>query len=710
MPGPTIATVPVRYYLDRSEKISSFLHAVQKDSLDTVPYEQAGLQNISKLGEDAQAATDFRTLLVIQPTIKKSDRESGGQSVLLEGSEEREIRHESMGNYFEYPLVLVSNVYEDQIDQRFFYDRNVISDERIVAISNHLDYAVQQLLTKPDEYLLGDVSLVSSWDLQHAVNSQKLCEATRSCTHWLIKEQIEARPSDLAVAAWDGDLTYKQLGIYSARLAVKLQTLGVGPEVLVPFCFPKSAWAIVTMVAIQMAGGAFVPLDPAAPIPRLQNIVKGTGASLVIGPPSNRQILDELHSRVLLVDKEAILELPDPVQPVSCNTRPENASFIIFTSGSTGTPKGIVIQHDQVCTSFCSGHVQNLGLGPGTRVFQFAAYTFDMGIYDVMGSLSKGACICVPTDHDRLYDLAASIRSFKANFLSCTPTVANLLHPDEVPLLKVIVLAGEAITMKTSDRWKDHVHLNGLYGPAEGNCCAHNTLVGENGRPFDIGIPLASALWVVSPENIKELVPVGCVGELLIQGPMLARGYINVSAEQASNWIENVDWLPGGEMSHRRAYKTGDLVRRNADGTYDYLGRKDTQVKIRGQRVELGEIESLMYNFLPKQMSAIVEVAQREGEDFTDLFALIWYTDSSEAITQGPARLLDLVSPEAQSLISSLNNSLERLLPSYAMPSLYLVFKGTPSTTTSGKVDRKSLAALAASVSPQDRLRFSPKY
>ncbi|CAH0037403.1 unnamed protein product [Clonostachys rhizophaga] len=709
MPGPTIATVPVRYYLDHSEKISTFLHAVQKDGLDTVPHEQAGLQNISKLGEDAQAATDFRTLLVIQPTIKKSDRESGGQSVLLEGSEEREIRHESMGNYFEYPLVLVSNVYEDQIDQRFFYDRNVISDERIVAISNHLDYAVQQLLTKPDEYLLGDVSLVSSWDLQHAVNSQKLCESTRSCTHWLIKEQIEARPSDLAVAAWDGDMTYKQLGLYSARLAVKLQTLGVGPEVLVPFCFPKSVWAIVTMVAIQMAGGAFVPLDPAAPITRLQNIVKGTSASLVIGPPSNRQVLDALQSRVLLVDKDTILELPDPAQPVSCATQPENASFVIFTSGSTGAPKGIVIQHDQVCTSFCSGYAEKLGVGPGTRVFQFAAYTFDMGIFDVMGSLSQGACICVPTDHDRLYDLAASIRSFKANYLSCTPTVANLLHPDEVPLLKMVVLVGEVITMKTSNRWKDHVHLIGLYGPAEGNCCAHNNLVGENGRPFDIGIPLASALWVVNPENIKELVPVGCVGELLIQGPMLARGYINVSAEQASNWIERVDWLPGGELSHRRAYKTGDLVRRNADGTYDYLGRKDTQVKIRGQRVELGEIESLMYNFLPKEMSAIVEIVRREGEDLTDLFALIWYTDSSEAITQGPARLLDLVSPETQSLISSLNNSLERLLPSYAMPSSYLVLQGTPSTTTSGKVDRKSLAALAASVSPQDRLRFSPE-
>ncbi|CAH0058426.1 unnamed protein product [Clonostachys solani] len=704
MSGPGIATVPVRLRLDRNSSVAQFLQTAQEDAVETIPFEQFGLQKISRASDDARVAADFSTLLVIQPTIKNSDKESGGHSVLIAGSTEQEMVQETLGDYFNYPLVLVSNVYEDHFYQRLFYDGNTISKDQVVAMANHLEHVIQQLLVKVEESL-GSVSLVGQWDIQHAIDSQRLCPPVNSCTHWLIQDQIKNHPDDIAVAAWDQDLTYSELGVYASRLALKLQELGVGSETLVPFCYPKSSWAVVTMVAIQMAGGAFVPLDPAAPTARLQSIIDGTNAKLVIVSPTLGGKLHDLQTKTLVVDEAFLRDLPDAVQPVSSSTKPNNASFVIFTSGSTGKPKGILIQHDQICTGFMNSYGHELNLGRHTRVFNFCAFTFDLGIFDVIGTLSRGGCVCMPSEEARLNDLAGAIRAFKANWLFCTPTVLNLLHPEDVPLIKTVGLGGEAITKTISDRWKDHVQLNGLYGPAEGSSCARNPDVGRDDKPTNIGVPMSSAFWVVNPENMKELVPVGGIGELLIQGPMLARGYINVSPEQNAVWIEDIDWLPG-EASRRRGYLTGDLVRRNADGTCEYLGRKDTQVKIHGQRVELGEIEAQIHQYLPNEMSAVVDVVKSEEASTESLTALMWYNKSSDKIAQGPLSLLEDVTEGVKSLISSINKSLQSVLPSYMIPLTYLIFQGKPDMSTSGKVDRKVLLSHAMTISTQDRLRF----
>lgn len=704
MPGPGIATVPVRLRLDSNYSVAQFLQTAQEDAVETIPFEQFGLQKISRASNDARVAADFTTLLVIQPTIKNSDKESGGHSILIAGSTEQEMVQETLGDYFNYPLVLVSNVYEDHFYQRLFYDGNIISKDQVVAMSNHLEHVIQQLLVKVEEPL-GSVSLVGQWDMQHAIDSQRLCLPVNSCTHWLIQEQIKNRPDDIAVAAWDQDLTYGELGVYASRLALKLQELGVGSETLVPFCYPKSAWAVVTMVAIQMAGGAFVPLDPAAPTARLQSIIDGTNAKLVIISPVLEGKLRDLQTSTLVIDEAFLRDLPDAVQPVSSSTKPNNASFVIFTSGSTGKPKGILIQHDQICTGFMNSYGHELNLGPHSRVFNFCAFTFDLGIFDVIGTLSRGGCVCIPSEEARLNDLAGAIRAFKANWLFCTPTVLNLLRPEDVPLIKTVGLGGEAITKTISDRWKDHVQLNGLYGPTEGSSCARNPDVGRDDKPTNIGVPMSSAFWVVNPDNMKELVPVGGIGELLIQGPMLARGYINVSPEQNAAWIEEIDWLPG-EASRRRGYLTGDLVRRNADGTCEYLGRKDTQVKIHGQRVELGEIEAQIHQYLPNEMSAVVDIVKSEEAPTESLTALIWYNKSSNEIAQGPLRLLEDANEGVKSLLSLLNESLQSVLPSYMVPVTYLVFQGKPDMSTSGKVDRKILLSHAKTISTQDRLRF----
>ncbi|PNP39601.1 hypothetical protein TGAMA5MH_08417 [Trichoderma gamsii] len=696
--GPLIATVPSRIRLDNPVPIAKFLNNVQSRASSTVPYEQFGVQNITKLSQDAKDACDFSSLLVIQPPTRNFAEEDE-KAILLQSETEQEETERSMRSYFNYPLVNISSVGETEVYQRLFYDSAVLTELQVEALSRQIEHVMHQFLNRNG--LLGDVSLLSSWDVQQAVNASQLCPATELCTHWLIQNQINSHPDEIAIASWDGNLTYSQVGTYAARLAAKLQELGVGPESLVPLCFSKSCWAVISMVAVQMAGGAFVPLDPNAPQARLQGILRDTGAALAIASPCHQTKLEALGIQVFTVDEAAVTTLPD-IADIQSEVQPGNACVILFTSGSTGKPKGMVIQHNSICSS-SSAYGASLNIGPGTRVFQYSAYTFDVGVLDCLVSLIRGACICIPSDHDRLNNLAGAINASKANWIFLTPTVANLLQPTDLPTLKTVCLGGEAISKYCADRWVNHASLHGLYGPAEASICAWNSVLGKSGSSTNLGHPLASAFWVVEVNNPRTLVPIGCVGELLIESPMLARGYLNVSAEIAANWMDAVDWLPGCNQP-KRVYRTGDLVRRNADGTFDYVGRKDSQVKIHGQRVELGEIEARVQEFLPPTMVGIVDVLKDEKAS-SSLLAFIW---CSAGTSSSPASLVDELSDEAQAVMTHLDTSLREVLPSYMIPSSYLLFDGVPEQTATGKTNRKSLISSALHLTLQERLRFAP--
>ncbi|KAH8172079.1 AMP-binding enzyme domain-containing protein [Sarocladium implicatum] len=705
MAGPAIATVPVRVQFDRQQTVQQYLQAIQSQASDMILHEQFGLQNISRLSPDAKTACDFTSLLVIQPTRQFwADTDGSTEAVLKNNREEISLTLESMHNYFNYPIVLLCNMFDDHVDLQLFYNSTVLNKQRLDAVSNQFEHVVHQLLTKEvqEKTFTGDVSLVGDWDIEHALSSSRLRSATESCAHWMIQKQIDTRPEDAAISAWDGELSYAQLGLYASRLAVKLQELGVGPDVLVPFCFPKSTWAAVTMVAIEIAGGAFVPLDPKAPAARLQGILEDTQAKLVITSPETEQMIKDLGLQTFSVSEDILKSLPEASEPVRSATSPSNLSFVIYTSGSTGKPKGVVHDHKAICSS-SDAYGADTGIGPGTRVFAFSAYTFDVGVLDVLVSLTRGACLCIPSEHDRVNDLAGAFNRLKANWAFLTPTVADLLEPSQVPDLKFVGLGGEAPTKQVVDKWRGTVSLHGLYGPAESSICAWKDKLDE-GKPNNIGVPLSSAFWVTEPENPKCLVPVGCVGELLIQGPLLAKGYLNNPEGTADVWIEDASWFPGSSSS--RAYRTGDLVRRNEDGTFEYMGRKDTQVKLHGQRIELGEIESRVHDFVPGDIGSIVEIVKDEN-DKELLMALLWYTSGPNSALYETAHLAGTLSNEACSLITDLDANLNEVLPSYMVPSNYLIFHGKPEKTTSGKVDRRALVKLASQASVTERQLFA---
>ena len=571
---------------------------------------------------------------------------------------------------------------------------------------------IDHIITTP-QIQIKDFHIVSQEDIDRQETS--LQAPTKRTTHEMIYDQIIDRPSDKALIAWDGTLTFGELGLLSTRLALALQKYGsIGPGSYVAFCFSKSLWAAVTILAIQKIGAAFVPLDPNAPVERWRQIMSTMKLKTAVVSHVHASAFQDVAEVVVPIDQSFLLDdSGEAAELLQSSTRfgkvsPEDPSFIIFTSGSTGNPKGIVMEHQTMC-SMSKAHPAHTGVGPGTRVFNFSAYTFDAGIMDILLTWIRGGCVCIPSEHDRVNDLPGAITKMQANWIFLTPTMADVLAPDIVPTLKTLFVGGEVITRKLADKWKHDVRLIGAYGPTEVAICAANDRLGFTRNPTSLGQPLRSLFWIVDPSDTRRLVPDGCVGELIIQGPLLARGYTSTEPSVTKVWITDASRLPEG-IPTAKAYLTGDLVKKTTDGSFEFIGRKDSQVKIRGQRTELGEIETQLTRLLPASVRGIVEFLKDETTGSGTLSVLIWYHDGAPGtIESNEVELAASLTRGESSMISMLDESLKALLPSYMIPSLFLFFRGSPDQTISGKINRRQLKRLAETATIDERRIFAPR-
>lgn len=249
-----------------------------------------------------------------------------------------------------------------------------------------------------------------------------------------------------AICAWDATFTYSELDAAASRVAAQLMNLGVGPDVYVPLCFEKSAWAIVAQYGILKAGGAFVSLDPSHPEQRLANLIEDVGAEVVLCSPRLHDKIRKIAKKAVVLDSKTVQQFPkQPSQQPENYPDPSNAAYIIFTSGTTGKPKGTVIEHAAICTG-SDAHGKALLMDSSSRVLQFASYTFDASVTEILTALQVGATIYVPSDEERMNDLQDVIAKGKVNWTLLTPSVLSTLKPQKVPTLKTIVTGGEAMS------------------------------------------------------------------------------------------------------------------------------------------------------------------------------------------------------------------------------------------------------------------------
>ncbi|KAJ6068698.1 hypothetical protein N7499_010585 [Penicillium canescens] len=569
-----------------------------------------------------------------------------------------------------------------------------LSPEYAVQVSGALSAALEFIISHPS-------STVDSVDLFGASAKNKVFEWNSAMAptvheplHGLFEGNATASPDAPAIASWDGQMTYSQLEKKAVQLAHALVNMGVSRGDLVPICFGKSSWAIISMLAVLKAGAGFVPLDPSSPANRLKLIIQQISSSLVLVSQEKLALLAELVPKTLVVSESASIWHDEYAPVLTGPVSPHSVAYVLFTSGSTGTPKGVIMEHAAVSTSVIH-HGQEIGCSSATRMFQFAAFTFDACILEIFTTLTYGGCICLPSDAERMSDIAGSMNRLRANTSFLTPSVVRLLRPHQVPTLKTLILGGEALHEDNIQTWAESLRLINGYGPTESCVFAvMKTFAGKNDRCDNLGRAVGSLSWITRPNNHHQLAPVGAIGELLVQGGTLARGYLHDQAKTDQVFIRNPGFYPMSNDSVQRFYKTGDLVRYNIDGTITYLGRRDTQIKLRGQRIELSEIEHQINRHLGSDPQIAVEVVLPHGEQEQALLAVFAF----KPVRLAGSELLGEVNMETRAWALDLKAHLHSVLPPSYQPSLYIPTNWMP-TTSAQKLDRKLLRDAVAILS-----------
>ncbi|PQE17917.1 non-ribosomal peptide synthetase protein [Rutstroemia sp. NJR-2017a WRK4] len=460
----------------------------------------------------------------------------------------------------------------------------------------------------------------------------------------------------------------------------------------IPMLFMKSKWAVVAMLAIIKAGAAFVPCDPSHPRSRLQSIFEQIDARVVLCCDSVEWMCLELlqHGQTIVVGEQSGFELLSELSAVSSGVKPHNTLYICFTSGTSGTPKGTVITHQ----AYCSGardHSKALLFERTSRFLQFASYTFDTSIEDILTTLISGGCLCIPSEEERVSDIPGAITRMNVNAADLTPSYISSISPDSVPSLKQITLGGEPITANVIKTWANRVRLINAYGTTE--CCVTSICreVSADTHPANIGCPVGAVAWIVATENSDQLLPIGAVGELLIEGPAMAEGYLNDKEKTAAAFISSPKWARNinSHSRPRRLYRTGDLAQYNSDGSINYLGRKDTRMKLRGLRIEMGDVEHHLLS-QPSVRRAMVALPTT-GPYSDQLTAILELHGAQEPNVHSGIDIMSKSELEASNFDWSIISAhLKERLPAYMAPSSWIVIKTIP-LHSSGKLDRSKL-------------------
>lgn len=695
--GPTFATVPVRVQPLRHTKVSEFLQSMHKMASRMVHHQHLGLQHIKRLNQDCAAACDFQNILTIQAA--SSQKHDGDDWDFQGGS--------SMDSFFTHPLVLECNVTDSTIEANFHHNEAILSTWQARRLVHQLEAVLKQLVdkSKNKQATLADIhvispedhALIAEWNRVNTFKDKVEIEVD-SCIHQLFLEQASMSPEREAISAWDAELTYGEVRDYASRLAFRLKQLGVKKGTLVPVCVTRSAWAVVTLMGVLMAGGAFVPFDPAHPLTRQKEMLESLSPLLMVCSPEHTSRFEGIVDTRLSVDGDIIRNLPSPSRPVSVGFDPSSTAYVLFTSGSTGKPKGVIAAHRDFSSSSL-GYSQATRMDASSRVFHFASLTFDVALMEVLTPLTLGACVCVPNEDERLHNLGAAITRLRATWAFLTPSVANLIDPSLVcPTLKTLVCGGEAMLAETVARWADHVELMNGYGPTEACVLAiiNPNVSAERDRSIIGRATAAGRAWVVEArgEHDDWLAPVGAIGELAISGTLLTRGYMNDPEKTAKVFVENLPWgrdHEGHGSAPARIYRTGDLVRYRSDGAIEFIGRRDGQVKVNGQRIELGEIESWLS--ADKRVRLALVVQPKAGPCQKQLVGIITLAIDSATDVGGNNDCTPVDGPpermaRIRSHVNDVKNRLADALPHYMVPSVMIVLEGMP-VGVSGKLDRQ---------------------
>jgi amino acid adenylation domain-containing protein len=486
----------------------------------------------------------------------------------------------------------------------------------------------------------------------------------------LFAAQAARTPDAVAVIAQGRSLTYRELDERANRLAHGLQQLGVKPDTLVGVAMGRSETLVVSLLGILKAGGAYVPLDPAYPQDRLSLVIEDSEMPVLLTTAASRAHLPPAAAGLTILDVEDVDLGRESAEAVVSSAAPANIAYVIYTSGSTGKPKGVMVENRNV-VNFFTGMDCAIGCEAGVWL-AVTSVSFDISVLELLWTLTRGFTVVVHGDEGSA-TIADEITRYRVTHLQMTPSLARMLTLDPrayaaLGSLKQMLLGGEAVPAALIHHlrqvFKGEIH--NMYGPTETTIWSTTCRVEDVGATVSIGKPIANTQIYMLDSDLNP-VPIGEIGELFIGGDGVARGYWRRPELTAERFVVI------SALGPDRMYRTGDLARFLPDGNIDFLGRADYQIKLRGHRIEPGEIEALLEKSPGVRQAVVVLREDREGDK-----RLVAYLVAETADVASGARLRAV---------------LDAKLPDYMVPSAFVFLDELP-LTGNGKIDRKALLKL----------------
>ncbi|MFW5437583.1 amino acid adenylation domain-containing protein [Paenibacillus apiarius] len=567
----------------------------------------------------------------------------------------------------QYELVLMMEETDTFIHGSFIYRSNLFSEAFMATMAGLFTDLLEHIVRNPEERI-GDVRLYPHPDGQTQHVPPPLAMPP-ICLHHLLEYQADRRPEAAAVTFMSDSVTYRQLDQRANRIARLLSHKGVKKGDFVGVCLQRSPDMVAAVFAVLKLGAVFVPIDPGYPPQRKAYMVELVNMAAIISASAvGFHSFGEGIELVLLDRNEADIARQS-VQPVKEHIGIHDLAYVIFTSGSTGQPKAVLIEHYGIW-NMAEAQRQYFGLTDASKILQFSSFSFDAWVFEIVMAFRSGGTLCM-ADPDTLLPGKPMVRWMKELRIShavLPPSVLALIPDTDLPDLQVVISAGEACTREIVARWAPGRRFFNAYGPSEATvwvtvkeCFSHESVI-------DLGEAIPNVEAHVFNQFMQRPLP-GGIGELYVGGVGLARGYYNDPGMTAAKFIAYPDAQPN---QARRLYKTGDLVRCLPDGSLQFAGRKDDQVKVRGVRLHLGEIEAHLSECAGIAGSAVL-VAGASPEQ-ASLVAFI-VLKPNEPWNETDAR-----------------SFLRDRMPAHYIPSRFIVIGDLP-LTPNGKVDRKSLQA-----------------
>jgi amino acid adenylation domain-containing protein len=667
--GFFVNTLVLRSDLSGNPTFRELLRRVRKTSLEAYEHQELPFEKLVEELKPERSLSHsplFQVMFVLQNTPDPAWR--------LEGLAVSPLR--ITGETAKFDLTLFMQETSDALTGSVQYSTDLFNEQTILRLLGHFEVLLQGIVSNPQQ-AISALPLLTAGEKHRLLIDWNATEKEYpgdKCLHQQFESQVERSPDEIAVIFENQQLTYRELNARANQLAHYLQKHGVGPDVLVGICLERCLEMPIAILGILKAGGAYVPLDPEYPMERLAFMLKDAKVSMLL---TQQRLLDRLRlCEAMILDMDTSFEViarESQDNPAGGGTA-KNLAYVIYTSGSTGRPKGVMITHQAICNRLHWGQ-EAYPLAAADRVVQLSSFSFDFSIWEFFGPLLVGARLVMTRPGQHL-DSAKTIKLIadqKITTVHFVPSVLEIYLEDEgfhaCSSLKRVFCGGENLPVQVQERFFSRLDadLYNQYGPTEACIdatfwkCKQGTF-----RPYvPIGRPIANAQIYLLDTHLHP-VPVGVTGELYIGGVGLARGYLYQPGVTAEHFVPD----PFSNEPGSRLYKTGDLARYLCDGDLEVLGRLDHQVKIRGIRIELEEIENVLREHASVRDALVVARNQAPGAK----------------------QLAAYVVPNSDSELSvgELHSFLKQRLPKYMLPSAFLFLDALP-LMSNGKVDRKAL-------------------